>query len=79
MQDWFNKYQIDIFNNILFNKILKVRKFDNIKITSKKYHHSINKKNKFFFKLNFLKIIDKFLAKIGLRYNSIYFDKFITF
>lgn len=77
MQDWFNKYQMDIFNNILFNKILKVRKFDNIKITSKKYHHSINKKNKFFFKLNFLKIIDKFLAKIGLRYNSIYFDKFI--
>lgn len=77
MEDWHKKYQTDVFNSILFNKILKVRKFRNIKINSKKYQNPINKKNNFFLNLNFLQIVDKFLGIIGLRYNSIYFDRYI--
>lgn len=75
--DWVNKSQTNILNNNLYIKILKYRKFKNIKILHKKYFKEKEEHGKNLTKkINFLKIIDQFLSKIGLYFNQIYFDKY---
>ena len=74
--DWMQKMQSDVFNNILFHKIFEARNFKNIKVFKKKYKNLFINNEKKPKKFSFFRLLDNFLSKIALKFNSIYFDKF---
>lgn len=70
--DWFYKSQSEIFNNRVFNEIIRFKNNKRIKIINKNIN--LPKKEKKI-KINFYQIIDNFINKIGLFFNTIFFDK----
>lgn len=72
MEDWINKTQSELFNNYLFNKIIREKKIKNIKIKKKK-----SKKIYFNFEkliLNKYSFFNKILSTISIYFNRILFD-----
>tara|TARA_B100001057_G_scaffold310659_1_gene310748 strand:- start:5029 stop:6849 length:1821 start_codon:yes stop_codon:yes gene_type:complete len=86
INEWLVKSHSEQFNNKLFNKIIKLRKVENIDILKKKIKFlssfknkkSLEKNNKSLnnISINFIYLmIDKLLSKIGIKFNKIFFDK----
>tara|TARA_Y100000768_G_scaffold113266_1_gene83450 strand:- start:5144 stop:6934 length:1791 start_codon:yes stop_codon:yes gene_type:complete len=74
--EWLNFVKTDKFNNKIFNEIIKFRKIKKIQIIKKKINNlKVNKiRGQKLEGFNF-ELIDKFLGKIGIYFNNIFFDK----
>ncbi len=74
--DWFYKAQSDKLNDKIFNEIIRFKNTKKIKIKEKKNklikkNIKINQKSK----SNFFEILDILLSKIGILFNTVFFDK----
>lgn len=74
--NWYKSAVSDLYNNYLFNRIIKFRNISNIKIIRKynyKFKNFSIKESKTQFSLR--SFIDLLLSKLAIFFNTIYFDK----